>query len=161
MFKKFFADAIEANRLKTGIRLDWNIKKVEGVQVIHSDVSVYQFTRLLPRHIGVMMLLLNNGDYAIVVNQGFLNAPKDIQDTFYQHELGHMVLKHHEQTGGQSIWKRMFTKAYDRIEFEADQYAQDKGYDMIGALKFLRDTQPEMNRKELNRRIKHLQGVTL
>lgn len=79
----------------------------------------------------------------IYVNDAFMNLDYNVQCAIVAHEHGHLELGHMKNSAAKLIARniaRAFgSRAAVRCEFEADQYAQDNGYDMIKALTFIKE----------------------
>lgn len=72
----------------------------------------------------------------IYINTPMTKLPRIYANAIIAHEIGHIVLKHNP--GATYAMDNAMCKGqgFD-IELEADKYAQDRGYDMIGALHYL------------------------
>lgn len=79
----------------------------------------------------------------IYVNDAFMNLPFVVQCAIVAHETGHLELGHTKNSAAKLIARNIARtfggRAAVRCEFEADQYAQDNGYDMIKALTFIKE----------------------
>lgn len=75
-------------------------------------------------------------DREIYINTPMTKLPRGLANAIIAHEVGHIVLKH--TPGKTYAADNHACKGHGfEIELEADKYAQDRGYDMIGALHHL------------------------
>lgn len=99
----------------------------------------------------------------IIINKAFeIQVPMPYQEAMMAHELGHIAhghlkQKHYDTHPAIYVLKRAFGhKGMLRNEFEADAYSQSQGHDIVGALQWMINNIPQINRKELQLRIENL-----
>ena len=72
----------------------------------------------------------------IYINTPMTKLPRIYANAIIAHEVGHIVLKHNPGATYAADNAACKGQGFE-IELEADKYAQDRGYDMIGALHYL------------------------
>ena len=102
--------------------------------------------------IGAFAAVNNFGISIIVINNKCNNLPKEYRDAVIAHELGHIKLGHLDGDKIPSLRERHLEK-----EFEADMYAQQKGYDMVKVLELMKTIFTDRkNLLEFDKRIANL-----
>lgn len=120
-----------------------------NLELCKSDVIIFTFTGFRPEFPGIALARGVDGTERIIVNGAFLNLPQAYQEAFLEHEYGHHVLKHLDESKG----ARMF-----RHELEADAYSKAQGKDMVGALKAMMEATPLLKyQREMKKRLEALQ----
>lgn len=129
-------DRIEAtpdSKLVKHILDDEELKAVSGTgitEIIVSDDAVLARTGMTG--IGAMCVLNPwFGTKHIFVNTAFMKSSKSVRCAILAHEAGHINLGHLEKMNSGNIGGFKGMKA---IEVEADNYANDRGYDIKGAM---------------------------
>ena len=72
----------------------------------------------------------------IYINTPMTKLPRIYANAVIAHEVGHIVLEHNPGVTYAADNAACRGQGFE-IELEADKYAQDRGYDMIGALHYL------------------------
>lgn len=72
----------------------------------------------------------------IYINTAMAKMPRGYANAIMCHEIGHIVLEHRPGATYAADNAACKGPGFD-IELEADAYAQDRGYDMLGALQWL------------------------
>lgn len=125
---------------------------VEDVHVFVSDEHCLCSAYLTKDVIGAFAGVNNFGIPIIVINNKCNNLPKEYRDAVIAHELGHIKLGHLDGDKIPSLRKRHLEK-----EFEADMYAQQKGYDMVKVLEMMKTIFTDRkNLLEFDKRIANL-----
>ena len=125
---------------------------VEDVHVFVSDEYCLCNAYLTKDVIGAFAAVTNFGISIIVINNKCNNLPKEYRDAIIAHELGHIKLGHLDGDKIPSLRERHLEK-----EFEADMYAQQKGYDMVKVLELMKTIFTDRkNLLEFDKRIANL-----
>ena len=128
---------------------------VEDVHVFVSDEHCLCSAYLTKDVIGAFAGVNNFGIPIIVINNKCNNLPKEYRDAVIAHELGHIKLGHLDGDKIPSLRERHLEK-----EFEADMYAQQKGYDMVKVLELMKTIFTDRkNLLEFDKRIANLSQV--
>ena len=106
---------------------------VEDVHVFVSDEHCLCSAYLTKDVVGAFAAVTNFGAPVIIINNKCNNLPKEYRDAVIAHELGHIKLGHLDGDKIPSLRERHLEK-----EFEADMYAQQKGYDMVKVLELMK-----------------------
>lgn len=127
-------------------------EKVEDVHVYVSDEYCLG-TAYLPKDvIGAFAAKNLFGLPVIIINKKCDALPEEFRNAIIQHELGHIKLGHLDNPSKLSLIKRDLEK-----EFEADMYAQQQGYNMVGVLEMMKTVYTDKkNLKEFDKRICNL-----
>lgn len=100
------------------------IKQYEGMHVYHSNDILVVVAGVFPEQAGIVICQFGAGDIGIVVNDGFLKLPQELQMAGYAHEQGHYELHHSLHL---KLYQKMLkTRTYMKQEYEADAYAANK-----------------------------------
>ena len=125
---------------------------VEDVHVFVSDEYCLCSAYLTKDVVGAFAATNNFGIHIIIINNKCNNLPKEYRDAIIAHELGHIKLGHLDGDKKLSLRKRYLEK-----EFEADMYAQQKGYDMVKVLELMKTIfTDKKNLEEFDKRIANL-----
>ncbi len=125
---------------------------VEDVHVFVSDEHCLCSAYLTKDVIGAFAGVNNFGIPIIVINNKCNNLPKEYRDAVIAHELGHIKLGHLDGDKIPSLRKRHLEK-----EFEADMYAQQKGYPILETLQMMKTIfTDKKNLEEFDKRIANL-----
>ena len=102
----------------------------------------------------------------IIINTAFeIQLPVPYQEAMMAHEVGHIKYEHLKQKHYNThpaiyVLKRAFGhKGMLRNEFEADAYSQSQGHAIVGALQWMINNIPQLNRRELKLRIANLTSL--
>ena len=114
--------------------------KVNGHEVvIHDDLAV---TVGIPLH-HFNVVVTPTGK--IITNNEFLNAPLTVQQAIVEHEIGHIKCGHLEKPKSKLFFlnlMRSWGGDVSHREIQADIYSEEQGYDMIGAIRWMREKYP-------------------
>ena len=125
---------------------------VEGVHIFVSDEYCLCNAYLSKDVIGAFATTNSFGVPIIVINNKCNDLPLAYRDAIIQHELGHIKLGHLDSKKIPSLRERHLEK-----EFEADMYAQQKGYPMLETLKMMKTIfTDKKNLEEFDKRIANL-----
>lgn len=102
-----------------------------------------------------MAVSLPCGTKEIYVNTAFTKMPEPIRDAAITHEVGHLVLNAIYTPKDKFLALVGMSNKTFLCESAADDYSVASGYDMLGALLYLRDNCGYFG-KELNKRIARL-----
>ena len=128
---------------------------VEDVYVFVSDEHCLCSAYLTKDVVGAFAGVNAFGIPVIVINNKCNDLPLAYRDAIIQHELGHIKLGHLDGKKIPSLRKRHLEK-----EFEADMYAQQKGYPMLETLQMMKTIfTDKKNLKEFDKRIANLSRV--
>ena len=128
---------------------------VEDVHVFVSDEHCLCSAYLTKDVVGAFASINSFGVPIIVINNKCNDLPLAYRDAIIQHELGHIKLGHLEGDKIPSLRKRHLEK-----EFEADMYAQQKGYPMLETLQIMKAIfTDKKNLEEFDKRIANLSQV--
>lgn len=172
-FKEDFNEGCRASRLvKKGIQIE-TLK----MEVIDGDGNEFNFLfgvcdelvvangkvpSRIPAVITTELLVGGEPQISIVANIAFTTIPEEIQEAFYSHEHGHILLGHLDEL--RKFFPRMKYFLFRLLgiityqEIDADHYAQSQGHDMLGAIEWYleRDDIPDNMRKEFEKRYNFL-----
>ena len=125
---------------------------VEDVHVFVSDEHCLCSAYLPKDVIGAFAVINSFGMPIIIINNKCNDLPKEYRNAIIQHELGHIKLGHLDGDKTPSLRKRYLEK-----EFEADLYAQQKGYPMLETLQMMKTIfTDKKNLEEFDKRIANL-----
>ena len=125
---------------------------VEGVHIFVSDEYCLCNAYLTKDVIGAFTSTNYFGEPVIIINNKCNELPEEYRNTVIQHELGHIKLGHLDSKKIPSLRERHLEK-----EFEADMYAQQKGYPMLETLKMMKTIfTDKKNLEEFDKRIANL-----
>ena len=125
---------------------------VEGVHIFVSDEYCLCNAYLPKNVIGAFTSINSFGAPVIVINNKCNELPEKYRNTVIQHELGHIKLGHLDGKKMPSLRERHLEK-----EFEADMYAQQKGYPMLQTLQMMKTIfTDKKNLEEFDKRIANL-----
>ena len=125
---------------------------VEDVHVFVSDEHCLCSAYLTKDVVGAFAAVNSFGAPVIIINNKCNNLPKEYRDAVIAHELGHIKLGHLDGDKIPSLRERHLEK-----EFEADMYAQQKGYDMVKVLELMKTIFTDRkNLLEFDKRIANL-----
>ena len=137
----------------------------DGITYYVSTVAILQKLKMssnIPMAMAVNQLDADKPPI-IVVSQKFVDViPAPFQLALLAHEQGHIELEHLKQKHNQThpliyMTRRLLRdKRVMQDEFEADAYSQLKGYDIVGALQWMRDNVPQLAHREVDIRIEEL-----
>ena len=128
---------------------------VEDVYVFVSDEYCLCSAYLTKDVVGAFAATNNFGIPVIIINNKCNDLPLAYRDAIIHHELGHIKLGHLDGDKKPSLRKRYLEK-----EFEADMYAQQKGYDMVKVLEMMKTIfTDKKNLEEFDKRIANLSQV--
>ena len=128
---------------------------VEDVYVFVSDEHCLCSAYLTKDVVGAFAGVNAFGIPVIVINNKCNDLPLEYRNAIIQHELGHIKLGHLDGKKIPSLRKRHLEK-----EFEADMYAQQKGYPMLETLQMMKTIfTDKKNLKEFDKRIANLSRV--
>lgn len=120
----------------------------KGLEVKSCNETVFFSMGVLPHQPAAALVKPLLGDVFILVNDGFYQMSEEHQLAILDHEYGHYVYNHLEQSQG--------ARNFDH-ELEADAYSASLGNDVIGALKALGANNALIrNQEEIALRIKAL-----
>ena len=106
---------------------------VEDVHVFVSDEHCLCSAYLTKDVVGAFAGINSFGVPIIVINNKCNDLPLAYRDAIIHHELGHIKLGHLDGKKIPSLRERHLEK-----EFEADMYAQQKGYPMLETLRMMK-----------------------
>ena len=106
---------------------------VEDVYVFVSDEHCLCSAYLTKDVVGAFAGINSFGVPIIVINNKCNDLPLAYRDAIIHHELGHIKLGHLDGKKIPSLRERHLEK-----EFEADMYAQQKGYPMLETLRMMK-----------------------
>lgn len=150
---KLTLDIVRANK-ELQHTMMWSFREYEGIPVFISDVAVlakFGCRADVPNAFATLLNTFKGPTPAIVINTAMTEF--EHFEAILAHEAGHLNLGHIDSLN--KSWKR-FIPNYrsEQYEFEADDYAKEKGFDMVVALTALRDAVPfPASKKELDKRI--------
>ena len=125
---------------------------VEDVYVFVSDEHCLCSAYLTKDVIGAFAGINSFGTPVIVINNKCNELPKEYRNAVIHHELGHIKLGHLDGKKIPSLRERHLEK-----EFEADMYAQQKGYPMLETLQMMKTIfTDKKNLEEFDKRIANL-----
>ena len=125
---------------------------VEDVYVFVSDEHCLCSAYLTKDVIGAFAGINSFGVPIIVINNKCNDLPETYRNAIIHHELGHIKLGHLDSKKKPSLRKRHLEK-----EFEADMYAQQKGYPMLETLQMMKTIfTDKKNLEEFDKRIANL-----
>lgn len=126
----------------------------QGYPVFLADDFVFVNTKIrgLPQAYAVS---LANGVNEIYVNREFAQLPEKVCEAVIGHEVGHLVLAQVYTTKERTLANLGLSNKPYLCECAADDYSVASGYDMLGALIYLRDKCGYFG-KELDKRIARL-----
>ena len=125
---------------------------VEDVHVFVSDEHCLCSAYLTKDVVGAFAATNSFGVPIIVINNKCNDLPLAYRDAIIHHELGHIKLGHLDGKKIPSLRERHLEK-----EFEADMYAQQKGYDMVKVLELMKTIFTDRkNLLEFDKRIANL-----
>ena len=128
---------------------------VEDVHVFVSDEHCLCSAYLPKDVIGAFAGINSFGAPVIIINNKCNDLPLAYRDAIIHHELGHIKLGHLDGKKIPSLRERHLEK-----EFEADMYAQQKGYPMLETLKLMKTIfTDKKNLEEFDKRIANLSQV--
>ena len=125
---------------------------VEDVYVFVSDEHCLCSAYLTKDVIGAFAGVNAFGMPVIIINNKCNDLPLAYRDAIIHHELGHIKLGHLDGKKIPSLRERHLEK-----EFEADMYAQQKGYPMLETLQMMKTIfTDKKNLEEFDKRIANL-----
>ena len=125
---------------------------VENVHVFVSDEHCLCSAYLTKDVVGAFAGINSFGVPIIVINNKCNDLPLAYRDAIIHHELGHIKLGHLDGKKIPSLRERHLEK-----EFEADMYAQQKGYPMLETLQLMKTIfTDKKNLEEFDKRIANL-----
>ena len=128
---------------------------VEGVHVFVSDEHCLCSAYLTKDVVGAFAGVNAFGIPVIIINNKCNDLPLAYRDAIIHHELGHIKLGHLDGKKIPSLRERHLEK-----EFEADMYAQQKGYPMLETLQMMKTIfTDKKNLEEFDKRIANLSRV--
>lgn len=128
---------------------------VEDVYVFVSDEHCLCSAYLTKDVVGAFAGINSFGVPIIVINNKCNDLPLAYRDAIIHHELGHIKLGHLDGKKIPSLRERHLEK-----EFEADMYAQQKGYPMLETLRMMKTIfTDKKNLEEFDKRIANLLQV--
>ena len=128
---------------------------VEDVHVFVSDEHCLCSAYLPKDVIGAFAGINSFGAPVIIINNKCNDLPLAYRDAIIHHELGHIKLGHLDGKKIPSLRERHLEK-----EFEADMYAQQKGYPMLETLQMMKTIfTDKKNLEEFDKRIANLSQV--
>lgn len=127
-------------------------ESIEGVRIFVSDEYCLCNAYLTKDVVGAFTSTNYFGEPVIIINNKCNELPEKYRNTVIQHELGHIKLGHLDGDKTPSLRKRLLEK-----EFEADMYAQQKGYPMLETLQMMKTIfTDKKNLEEFDKRIANL-----
>lgn len=139
-------------------------KKSDGQTYYVSNAALLKVMKISSNTPAIMAANNGIGETLVLCNEAFeKQIPAHIKAAFIAHEYGHIAngdldikIKRPKLHMQLYMIKRLFgNKVIAKQEFAADLHAQQQGYDMIGALAYMK-RYPTLNHKEFDRRIKNL-----
>ena len=149
--KKFFAGLKEAFNLHRAASMHY-----KGIPVIQDDVTLYLQLGIPESSIALALAIGPHSNKPFMIaNSTFLKLERSLQEAGFEHEMGHLKCKHHENHTIDIIDRLQCGEASMKLEYEADLYAAKQGKPIGKLLNICRDD-PNISSREVHLRIANL-----